>query len=521
MKKKEESFNLKQLKRLIYGRTLMVALLFILQLILMAAGFMVLSEYLIVFVWVSAVLGIGVVMYLINNDSNPMVKLSWMIPVLVIPFFGILVYLFINVQPGVRKIDKRHQQMIRESRYLLNQDEDIAEQLAKEDALTASMCAYVSDYGGYPVYKNTTATYFPIGEDMFEALKTQLKTAEHFIFMEFFIVAFGEMWSEILEILKAKAQAGVEVLFMYDGMCSLALLPYEYPKYLQGLGIQCKMFAPVKPILSTSQNNRDHRKIVVIDGKTAFTGGINLADEYINKLDRFGHWKDTGIMLQGDAVNGFSMMFLQMWNISEKQTLSYEAYFNKTALTLPQEKTRGYVLAYGDSPWDKEQVAEHIYMDMINQAVNYVHIMTPYLIIDNEMQTALIHAAKRGVETIIMMPHIPDKKLAYWVARTYYPTLIGAGVEIYEYTPGFVHAKVMVADGQKATVGTVNLDFRSLYLHFECGTFMYRHPEIKAIEEDFQKTLVKCQHLTLADCKKFPLHTTLIGSALRIFGPLM
>ena len=357
---------------------------------------------------------------------------------------------------------------------------------------------------------------------MYPVLLEELRKAERYIFMEYFIVEKGEMWDSILEILKEKAAAGVEVRFMYDGMCSLTLMPYGYPKQLEKYGIHCKMFSPVRPVLSSYQNNRDHRKITVIDGHTAFTGGVNLADEYINRKVRFGHWKDTAIMLKGDAATGFLMMFLQMWNITEHRTDDYARYLYRPATQKPKEPDcTGFVMPYGDSPLDNETVGQHVYMDILNESRYYVHIMTPYLILDSDMITSLTFAAKRGIETIIIMPHIPDKIYAYLLARSYYAELLQAGVKIYEYMPGFVHAKVFTSDNTKAVVGSINMDYRSLHLHFECAVYLFRNPAVQQAEADFQETLKHCQEITLEDCRTYPMPKKIAGKVLRLFAPLM
>ena len=376
----------------------------------------------------------------------------------------------------------------------------------------------MSNYGGYPIYKNTRVTYFPQGEDKFAELLIQLDKAEKFIFMEYFIIEEGEMWGAVLEILKKKAAEGVEVRVMYDGMCSVVLLPYGYPKQLEKFGIKCKMFAPVIPVLTTSQNNRDHRKIVSIDGKVAFTGGVNLSDEYINRKVLYGHWKDTAVMLEGDAAKSMTMMFLQMWNITEKTEDIYADYIPD----IPEiPDADGYVMPYADSPLDGMNVGEQVYLDILNTAERYVHIMTPYLILDNEMITALTHAAMRGIDVKLILPHIPDKKYAYMLARSHYKELIEGGVKIFEYEPGFVHAKVFVSDDRKAVVGSINLDFRSLYLHFECAAFMYKCSEIAAIEGDYRKTLKKCIRIDMENIRKYPIGKKLLGSCLRLIAPLM
>ena len=330
------------------------------------------------------------------------------------------------------------------------------------------------------------------------------------------------MWDSILEILEQKVREGVEVRFMYDGMCSLMLLPYRYPRQMEAKGIHCKAFSPIRPMLCTIQNNRDHRKIVVIDGHTAFTGGVNLADEYINEKPRFGYWKDTAVMLKGDAVKSFTMMFLQMWNIWEKTPLSYEKYLCREIPPQSAEASKGgFVMPYGDSPLDHEPVGKYVYVDILYQAKSYVHIMTPYLILDDETINALVFTAKRDVEVIIIMPHIPDKKYAFFLAHTYYEELLDAGVQIYEFTPGFVHAKVFTSDDEKAVVGTINLDFRSLYHHFECAAYMYQNPVVADIEKDFQETLKQCVKITKETCKAYPFYQKIAGKGLRLIAPLM
>ena len=386
------------------------------------------------------------------------------------------------------------------------------------DMQVANLAKYMINTGGYPIYKNTNIEYFSLGEEKFKEMKRQIKKAQKFIFMEYFIVEESYMWNSILELLEEKVKEGVEVRFMYDGMCSLSLLPYDYPKTLEKLGIKCKIFSPLRPVLSTAQNNRDHRKILVIDGTVAFNGGINLGDEYINSIEKYGHWKDTAIMLTGDAVKSFTLMFLQMWNINEKNHDDFEKYIS---IEKEEQNTIGYVMPYGDSPLDNENVGENVYLDILATAKKYVHIMTPYLIIDNEMMTALTYAAKRDVDVKLILPGIPDKKSAFMLARTYYPELIQAGVKLYEYTPGFVHAKVFSSDDEKAVVGTINLDFRSLYLHFECATFFYKSNTIKSVENDFQNTLLKCKLVTMEDYKKLNIFYKIGGGILKLIAPLM
>ena len=343
----------------------------------------------------------------------------------------------------------------------------------------------------------------------------ELEKAEKYIFMEYFIVEEGYMWGRILEILTRKAREGVEVRVMYDGMCEISTLTADYPKRLEKLGIKCKPFSPIHPFLSSHYNYRDHRKILVIDGKVAFNGGVNLADEYINREERFGHWKDTAVMLKGEAVESFTLMFLQMWNLIEEDVRWDECGIKATA------HSDGYVMPYCDCPLDGDKVGENVYVDILYRAKHYVHIMTPYLILDNDVETALRFAAMRGVDVKLILPGIPDKKTAYSLAKSHYKSLVKAGVKIYEYTPGFVHAKVFVSDNEKAVVGTINLDYRSLYHHFECATYMYKTSCITDIEDDFQETLAKCSEVTLETIKKEKLFYRIAGGLLKTIAPLM
>jgi len=469
-------------------------------------------------------LSIVEVVFVINGKGNPAFKLVWVVIILSFPIFGTLLYLFIELQLGTKWMNDRLQKLHRYSKKYWIQDEEILQKLNDQDRHMGCLVQYMNTHGSYPVYENSSAKYLASGEEKFEELIKQLKKAEKFIFLEYFIVAKGYMWDTILEILKGKAKEGVEVRFMYDGMNDLARLPHNYPKQMAEYGIQCHVFAPIRPALSTEQNNRDHRKIVVIDGKVAFTGGINLADEYINQKERFGHWKDTAVMIEGEAVRSFTLMFLEMWNVNPKilnrPLEAFDKYLNVVQTRVPEEGD-GFIMPYGDSPLDHEIVGEQVYMDILNTATDYVHIMTPYLILGHEMLLALKYAAKRGVDVKIIMPHIPDKWYAFVLAKTYYNELLEAGVKIYEYTPGFVHAKVFVSDDKKAVVGTINLDFRSLYLHFECAAMLYQNREIERIEEDYQETLSKCLEVTTSDYKRQCLWNRIAGRVLRILAPLM
>ena len=514
--------KMRGLFRIIFGRTAFVVLFMAIQVGILFGAFRWLEEYMHIVYAISILLSAAVIIYIFNEPINSSFKMAWIVPVLVIPVFGVLLYIFVQMQFQTKLLARRLKKNIGDTAPYLKQDQEVQERIREASRRSSHLINYMKDHAGYPAYGNTHVEYFPLGEDKFEALMRELKAARHFIFMEYFIVERGYMWDSILKVLEEKVKEGVEVRVMYDGMCCLVLLPYSYPKELRSKGLKAKMFAPIRPALSTYQNNRDHRKILVIDGHTAFTGGINLADEYINRKVRFGHWKDTGIMVKGDAVTSFTMMFLQMWNITEKEPEDYGRYLRDPEFFYPPELSmEGFVIPYGDSPLDQETVGELVYLDIINTARNYVHIMTPYLILNYELVQALQFAAKRGVETIIIMPHIPDKEYAFLLAKAHYEELIRAGVQIYEYTPGFVHAKVFTSDDEKAVVGTINMDYRSLYLHFECAAYIYRNEVIKDVERDFKETLAKSQVITLEECRHYPWYKKFAGRVLRLFAPLM
>ena len=521
---KADNSRLSGLWKIIFGRTTILIVLLLLQVLVLCGGFVILGRRILIMNYAVGFLEVFILMYIVNNRQSSSFKLMWIIFMLVAPIVGVAFYLFTRLQPGTRFIARRVMEQIDEQEPFLQVDGNVTEELYESSKMEAGLFKYIKEKGHYPVYRDAALKYFPLGEDKFKELVYQLEQAKDFIFMEYFIVAYGHMWDTVLNILKRKVQAGVEVRFMYDGTCTLALLPKNYDRYLERYGIKCRIFSPMMPFLSTHQNNRDHRKIVVIDGHTAFTGGINLADEYINEKERFGHWKDTAIMVKGRAVNSFTLMFLQMWNIRAEVPENYNRYmFRGYGSAAPDRsvKTGGYIAPYGDSPLDHEEVGEKVYMDILNTANDYVHIMTPYLILDEEMIDTIIFAAQRGVDVKLILPHIPDKKYAYWLARTHYKELIAEGVEIYEYTPGFVHAKVFTSDDEKAVVGTINLDFRSLYLHFECAAYIWKNPVVHDVESDFQKTLDKCQQITMQSCNEYNIIYRIIGRVLRFVAPLM
>lgn len=540
--------------KVIFGRTGILIACLLIQLLMLGFAFQFLAQYVYLFFGGYLLFGFLVLIVIINRMHNPIFQLSWAALVLLFPVFGGLLYLYVELQPGTRVLSARIAEIDRLTEKQLTQEEAVMQHLVSRNRRTAQLARYILNTDHYPIYENTEVKYFPSGEAKFEELKTRLRSAEKFIFLEYFIISEGHMWGSVEEILAAKVKEGVEVRLIFDGMNELYNLPHHFCDRMKELGIQCKVFSPVYPIVSTHYNNRDHRKIVVIDGKTAFTGGVNLADEYINQKQRFGHWKDAAIMVQGDAVKSFTVMFLKMWDITEKledmsiylqieedsfaEKNNFAGKNNSSDRDSSAERNssghqnysenqdyfsdkRGFVMPYAANPFAKERTAERIYIDILNSAEHYVHIMTPYLVPGHEMMQALIYAARRGIDVKIMLPHIPDKKYAFALAHSYYKRLTEAGVRIYEYTPGFVHSKVFVSDNIRAVVGAINLDYRSLYLNFECAAFLYDVPEIQEIDDDFRNTLPKCQLITPFDIRHDKWTRKVAGKFLKLFAPLM
>lgn len=511
---------MRKILKLLFSRMIIVGLLILLQLGIIAFAIWKLSESFIYLYVLFIILSIVVVIYIVSRKDNPSYKLAWTIPVLLFPVFGGLFYLIFGGNKTSKDFKDKMQDVYNKTANFLQQDEEILKEIEEENKLIANQVRYINDYSMYPIYKNTTTEYLSPGEVFFEKLKEELKNAKHYIFMEYFIIQEGLMWDSILEILAQKAKEGIDVRVIYDDMGCLQTLPYKYNETLEKMGIKCFVFNPFVPFVSLIMNNRDHRKITVIDGHTAFTGGINLADEYINEIVRFGHWKDASIMIKGDAVWNLTMMFLQVWDFNNNIQEDYEdfkpyGHFNGAF------ESDGYVQPYGDSPLDYETVGENVYLNIINKAKDYVYINTPYLIVDNELVTALTLAAKGGIDVRIVTPHKEDKWYAHIVTRAYYAQLIEAGVKIYEYTPGFIHSKTFVSDDEIGVIGTINMDYRSLYLHFECGVWLYKTKSVLQIKEDFLKTLESCQIITLKDCSKVKWANRFIRSILRVFAPLM
>lgn len=503
--------------RFLTQRVVLTALLIVLQALLLFGIIWKLNNYFVYFYAASVLLSLLLTLRIINSKSNPAFKIAWLIPILLFPVLGGLVYLVFGsdrtgkyIRNKMGRIEKEMQDGISKA------NERSGIEKMPPDVVNQSH--YISNSAHCPPYKNTTVEYLPMGEVKFERMVQELKKAKRYIFMEYFIIQEGTMWNTILDVLEEKAKEGVDVRVIYDDMGCILTLPTGYEKTLREKGIQCQIFNPFIPILSSHFNTRDHRKICVIDGNVGFTGGINLADEYINGYEKHGHWKDTAILLKGEAVFSLTTMFLSMWDyLIKKEGEDYAAYYPDSW----DENAQGIVQPFADNPLDDEAVGETVYLNLINKAKRYVYITTPYLILSNEMVTAMNTAAKSGVDVRIITPHVPDKWYVHAVSRSYYEMLVEAGVKIYEYTPGFVHAKTFVVDDEYAVVGTINLDYRSLYLHFECAAWMYKASCVTDVRDDFLKTQQMSQEITLEECRNISIPRRLGRSVLRVLAPLM
>ena len=508
---------MRKILRFITQRVVLTALLIVLQALLLFGIIWKLNNYFVYFYAASVLLSLLLTLRIINNKSNPAFKIAWLIPILLFPVLGGLVYLVFGsdrtgkyIRNKMGRIEKEMQDGISKA------NERSGIEKMPPDVVNQSH--YISNSAHCPPYKNTTVEYLPMGEVKFERMVQELKKAKRYIFMEYFIIQEGTMWNTILDVLEEKTKEGVDVRVIYDDMGCILTLPTGYEKTLREKGIQCQIFNPFIPILSSHFNTRDHRKICVIDGNVGFTGGINLADEYINGYEKHGHWKDTAILLKGEAVFSLTTMFLSMWDyLIKKEGEDYAAYYPDSW----DENAQGIVQPFADNPLDDEAVGETVYLNLINKAKRYVYITTPYLILSNEMVTAMNTAAKSGVDVRIITPHVPDKWYVHAVSRSYYEMLVEAGVKIYEYTPGFVHAKTFVVDDEYAVVGTINLDYRSLYLHFECAAWMYKASCVTDVRDDFLKTQQMSQEITLEECRNISIPRRLGRSVLRVLAPLM
>lgn len=513
------------------NRMFLFAIAVVLQLAAIGGVLLWFNEFFVLFYGASILLSLVVVLWILNKRSKPAYKIAWLIPILLFPLFGGTFYLFWGSDRNARRVERRMRPLMMRYEKELEQEPGPAAQILAESPEGSVQSRYIYKYGHYPLYCNEGAEYLPGGEVKFQRLKEELRKAEHFIFLEYFIIEEGLMWNSILAILEEKVAAGVDVRVIYDDAGCAAKLPFGYHRTLEEKGIRCGVFHPLRPIVSSKANNRDHRKLAVIDGLVGFMGGINLADEYINEVERFGHWKDAAILVRGRCVRSLTVMFLTMWEYikgSREDPDRFDPFGNEAdakrggrPLLLEGGACEGFVQPFGDSPLDGEPVSQSVYLNLISKAKESICITSPYLILDDEMVTALTLAAKGGVDVRIITPSHPDKRYVHIVSRSYYPILMASGAKIYEYTPGFIHSKTMTVDGQYGLVGTINMDYRSLFLHYECAVWLCRCDCIQAIEEDFRRTMEVSRPIVVSDLHLSSWPVVLVRTILRVFAPLL
>lgn len=461
------------------------------------------------------VIAVVIALFIYAGRRNPDIKLPWIMLILVFPVLGVLMFLLFDASITTYTVRKHIEAIDQQIEPHLKQNEETLNALRKEDPSMSNIATYLYKYASAPLYRYNDVTFYSNASDAIEAQKEALKQAKRFIFMEYHAIEDAQSFAPIKEILAAKVKEGVDVRIFYDDVGSIGFINTDFIERMEELGIRTRVFNKVVPFLSFFMNNRDHRKITVVDGQVGFTGGYNLANEYFNLTHPYGHWKDTGIRIEGSAVQSLTALFLEMWNAIKDDHDNITNFLYMT----PHYKSDGFIQPYGDTPLDQETTGEDVYLNIIKRAKHYVYITTPYLITTSDMTRELSLAAKRGVDVKIITPGIPDKKTIYRVTRSYYQNLVRAGVKIYEYTPGFMHAKEIISDGEIATCGTINFDYRSLYHHFENGAVLYKCSCIKDMVEDFKKTLLSCEDVT--DKYLHRRGRSIIDIILRLFAPLL
>ncbi len=515
-----------KLLRRILSRVVLVSLGIAIQLSwIFFSLFLASEQYLPLMIFLN-VLSVIAVLFIINRSGNPQIKMAWIVPILVFPLFGGLIFLFSGGKGPKKKLRNaiaRSSEMVRaqkKSNIPYDLSDPALPLMTEIDLPVAEQCHYLETQG-YTAYRDTRAAYYSDCRAGWERMMEDLESAERFIFMEYFILNPGKMWDPVLEILKRKAAAGVDVRLMYDDVGSINYVSRKYHRVIEQYGIKCVKFNPYRPVYDVVMNHRDHRKILVVDGHVAYTGGVNFADEYIGEDTRFGEWHDNVLRMEGEAVRSMTLLFLEMWNaVRPTDTADSVAAFMPDTARVANISCGGLVQPYGNYPVENEMLAENVYLNLINQASKYVYIFTPYLVIDYEMSRALSLAALRGVDVRLVVPAIPDKKIVYALTKSFFPELIESGVKVYKYTPGFVHSKVLLTDDRLAVVGSINFDYRSLLLHFENAVLFVDHPVLADVKRDFEETLPRCELVGIRKKRLNMLYELYLG-LLRLFAPLL
>lgn len=472
--------------------------------------------------WIALIVNLIAIIYIVNeNHIGPYYKISWLLIFTMLPVFGIMFYVYFYLVNRFNIYNRRLRDIcLNAKKYYVSKVSDEEKKFIIEKSVDGPLANYLYNFAGFPVYNDNETKYFPDGKSAFEDIFEKMQNAKKFIFIEIFILSDGIIWEEMLKILKEKAKEGVEVRLMFDGFNSISSFRSSYCKELAKYGIKAKQFNPIVPLVTTMQNNRSHRKIFVIDNEVAYTGGINIADEYANLYERFGYWKDVAIRLIGSAVESFTIMFLELWNADEKTDIpDYDKYAVKKDFEI--KNTDSYVAPFTDYPALSEFISATIISYMSLNSKKYFYVTTPYLVIDDSMLESLEGSAKLGVDVRIIVPHIQDKKYVYLLNRSYYARLTKAGVKVYEYLPGFIHAKTYVSDDIRAMVGTTNLDYRSLYLHYENGLYIYNDKTVLDVKKDFEETLKDCKLMDFKEISSRSAFEQIASAILRMFAPFM
>lgn len=489
-------------------------ILFIIHLLLIVLSiylmYYLFSYYFVIFITLNIIITGVTVLSILSKKVNPTYKISWLVSFIMFPVVGVIMYILTHLQLGSKSLMKKLKSIENRTKNLLNTDYQVDYELRP-------LSNYFYNTGSFPTYKDVETVYFPDGDLFFKDLLSEVNKAKKTIFIDSYIISNGVMLKQLLEVLERKKSEHVVIKILYDGIGSLSFHLSNIPKRLKKMGIECVAYCPIKPLLSTYQNNRNHHKIFIIDNKIAYTGGINIADEYIHKKSKYGYWKDTAIKITGTSVITFMISFLKMWKLSGEIVSDNMLYLPDYDFSFK----KGYVIPYTDSPYIMESLSKNVYLDILYQAKKYVHIMTPYLVLDYEMMNAIIMTAKKKIEIIIIVPSIPDKKMVHLVGKSYYEELLKAGVKIYEYTPGFCHAKVWVSDNKRAVVGSINLDYRSFYLQFESAVYLFKNTVIKDIENDFTTVIKDSRQITITEARNIPWYKKILGQLIKLFSSLL
>ncbi len=505
-----------KLGKILSSRLFIVSVLIFIQIAVIVLPMVFLSAFYIPLFLLFQLLSFIIATNIVNRNNNPDFKIAWLVPVLCFPVGGALLYIMFGRTHLNKKNTAKLRTAVESSAGIIKPDNELLDMIGEKNAHIRREASYIINNSRSNIYAFTETKFLNPGILFFDDLILELRKAEKYIFLEYFIIGDGEMWQQIFTILKEKVQAGVEVRLLYDDIGTINLLPVNFPDIMHSHGIQTVVFNPYKPSLDRFMNYRDHRKFAIIDGKVAFTGGINISDEYINRKERFGFWEDSCVKLDGDAVTKVVVLYLEMWHFATGEPQDYSKYIVEY-----QGRNDGFVIPFSDEPLIRGLIHENAYLNVIDNAKKYVYICTPYLILDDVVENALIRAARSGIDVKIITPHIPDKKIIFEMTQANYERLIDCGVGIYEFVPGFIHTKMIISDDLTAIVGTCNFDYRSFYLHFENGVWMYKSKAVLQARDSFMNSLSVSEKITPEFCKNVSFGRRMLRSLIKVLSPLL